>query len=112
MNGKTVILHAARKLGEAARAVLRRQGWSAQDLDWVIPHQANANLLLALGRQLGLPAAKIVSVVEWSGNTSSASIPIALDWAFEQGLLQSGHRLLFLAFGAGFAWGAALGEVT
>jgi 3-oxoacyl-[acyl-carrier-protein] synthase III len=112
MNGKTVILHAARKLGEAARAVLRRQGWSPQDLDLVIPHQANANLLLALGRQLGLPTAKIVSVVEWSGNTSSASILIALDWAYEQGLLRSGHHLLFLAFGAGFAWGAALGKVA
>jgi 3-oxoacyl-[acyl-carrier-protein] synthase III len=111
MNGRTVILHAARKLGEAARAVLLRQGWCAQDLDFVIPHQANANLLLALGRQLGLPAAKIVSVVEWSGNTSSASILVALDWAYEQGLLQSGHHVLFLAFGAGFAWGSALGKV-
>jgi 3-oxoacyl-[acyl-carrier-protein] synthase III len=112
MTGRTVILHAARKLEEAARAVLLCRGWSAQDLDLVIPHQANANLLLALGRQLGLPAAKIVSVVEWSGNTSSASILIALDWAYEQELLQSGHRLLFLAFGAGFAWGAALGQVA
>jgi 3-oxoacyl-[acyl-carrier-protein] synthase-3 len=112
MNGKTVILHAARKLGEAARAVLRCQEWSPQDLDLVISHQANANLLRALGRQLGLPAAKIVSVVEWSGNTSSASILIALDWAYERGLVQSGHHLLFLAFGAGFAWGAALGKVA
>jgi 3-oxoacyl-[acyl-carrier-protein] synthase-3 len=112
MNGKTVILHAARKLEEAAHAVLRCQGWSPQDLDLVIPHQANANLLLALERQLGLSAAKMVSVVEWSGNTSSASILIALDWAYERGLLQPGYRLLFLAFGAGFAWGAALGKVV
>jgi 3-oxoacyl-[acyl-carrier-protein] synthase-3 len=68
-------------------------------------------LLLALGRQLGLPPVKIVSVVEWSGNTSSASILIALDWAFEQRLLRPGSRVLFLAFGAGFAWGSALGIV-
>jgi 3-oxoacyl-[acyl-carrier-protein] synthase-3 len=77
----------------------------------VIPHQANANLLLALGRQLGVPAAKIVSVVEWSGNTSSASLLIALDWAYKQQLMRARSRVLFLAFGAGFEWGAALAKV-
>jgi 3-oxoacyl-[acyl-carrier-protein] synthase-3 len=112
MNGRMVILHAARKLGEAAQAVLARRGWTAQDIDLVIPHQANGNLLVALARQLGVPAAKMVSVVEWSGNTSSASILIALDWAYEQGLLQSGRQVLFAAFAAGFAWGAALGKVA
>jgi 3-oxoacyl-[acyl-carrier-protein] synthase-3 len=112
MNGRTVILHAARKLGEAAQTVLARQGWSVQDVDLVIPHQANGNLLGALARQLGLPATKVVSVVEWSGNTSSASILIALDWAYEQGLLLPGTRVLFAAFGAGFTWGAAVGKVN
>jgi 3-oxoacyl-[acyl-carrier-protein] synthase-3 len=111
MHGKTVILQAARKLGEAARAVLRRHGWSTQDLDLVIPHQANANLLLALGRQLELPTSKIVSVLEWSGNTSSASMLIALDWASEQQKISAGSRILFVGFGAGFTWGAALGMV-
>ncbi len=111
MNGKTVILHAARKLGEAARAVLRRQGWAAKDLDLVIPHQANANLLAALGRQLEIPTAKIVSVLEWSGNTSSASMLIALDWAREHHKIAAGSRILFVGFGAGFAWGAALATV-
>jgi 3-oxoacyl-[acyl-carrier-protein] synthase-3 len=77
----------------------------------VIPHQANGNLLRALGRQLEMPASKIVSVVEWSGNTSSASMLIALDWAYEQQQISSGGRILFLGFGAGFAWGAALGTV-
>jgi 3-oxoacyl-[acyl-carrier-protein] synthase-3 len=112
MNGRTVILHAARKLEEAAQVVLARQGWSAQDVDLVIPHQANGNLLSALARQLGLPSTRVVSVVEWSGNTSSASILIALDWAYEQERLQPGTRVLFAAFGAGFAWGAAVGKVT
>jgi 3-oxoacyl-[acyl-carrier-protein] synthase-3 len=111
MNGKTVILHAARKLGDVARSLLLRHGCSPQELDLVIPHQANANLLLALGRQLEIPTSKIISVVEWSGNTSSASILLALDWAYEQGLIRSGSSILFLAFGAGFAWGAALGKV-
>jgi 3-oxoacyl-[acyl-carrier-protein] synthase-3 len=111
MNGRTVILPAARKLGEAAQAVLAGLGWSAQDLDLVIPQQTNANLLLALGRQFGLPSTKIVSVVEWSDNTSSTSILITLDWAYEQGLLRSGQQVLFAAFGAGFTWGAALARV-
>jgi 3-oxoacyl-[acyl-carrier-protein] synthase-3 len=112
MNGKTVILHAARKLGDAARSLLLRHGWSPQDLDLVIPHQANANLLLALGRQLDIPTSNIISVIEWCGNTSSASMLIALDWAYEQQRISSGRRILFLAFGAGFGWGAALGNVA
>ncbi len=111
MNGKTVILQAVRKLSEAARSLLLRHEWSIQDIHLVIPHQANANLLRALGRQLQIPASKIVSIIEWSGNTSSASLLMALDWAYDQEIIRSGHRILFLAFGAGFSWGAALGEV-
>jgi 3-oxoacyl-[acyl-carrier-protein] synthase-3 len=111
MNGKTVILHAARKLSDAARSVLQRRNLSPEDINLVIPHQANENLLLALGRQLKIPESKIVSIVEWSGNTSSASMLIALDWAYEQKLIHSSGLILFLAFGAGFSWGAALAEV-
>lgn len=109
MNGKTVILQAARKLEDATLSILAENGWSAQDLDLVIPHQANSNLLLALVRQLRIAKSKIVSVLEWSGNTSSASMLIALDWAYEKREIRPGSRVLFLAFGAGFAWGAALG---
>jgi 3-oxoacyl-[acyl-carrier-protein] synthase-3 len=111
MNGKTVILHSARKLADAARSVLHRCNLSAGDISVVVPHQANANLLLAIARQLNIPAEKIVSIVEWTGNTSSASILIALDYAFEQHRINSGNNILFLAFGAGFGWGAALGKV-
>ena len=111
MNGKTVILHAARKLGEAARCVLQRHHLSAPDIGLVIPHQANANLLRAVCRDLSIPAEKCVSVLEWCGNTSSASILIALDWANEQKLVSPGSHVLFLGFGAGFSWGAALGKV-
>ncbi len=112
MNGKTVILHAARKITEAARSVLQRHNLAVQDIDLVIPHQANANLLVAISRQLEIPDTKIVSILEWCGNTSSASILIALDWAYEQHLVRPGSHILFLAFGAGFAWGAALGKVA
>ena len=110
MNGKTVILHAARRIGEAAKWVLKRHQLSPDDIDLVIPHQANANLLLAIVRQLEIPEQRIVSVLEWCGNTSSASILIALDWAYERKLVCAGSWLLFLAFGAGFGWGAALGK--
>ncbi len=112
MNGKTVILHAARKITEAARSILQRHNLAVQDIDLVIPHQANANLLVAISRQLEIPDTKIVSILEWCGNTSSASILIALDWAYERQLISSGSTLLFLAFGAGFGWGAALGRVA
>lgn len=112
MNGKTVILHAARKLSDAARIVLQRHNLSPQDVHLVIPHQANANLLLALGRQLEIPTQRIVSVLEWSGNTSSASMLIALDWAYERQQISAGNKILFVGFGAGFAWGAALATVV
>ncbi len=111
MNGKTVILHAARKISDAARYVLQRHNLKMQDVDLVIPHQANGNLLSAIGRQLEIPIEEIVSIVEWSGNTSSASLLIALDWAYGQQLIRSGKYVLFVAFGAGFGWGAALGKV-
>jgi len=111
MNGKTVILHAARKLTDAARAVLQRHNLAPQDIDLVVPHQANENLLLAIARQLDIAPEKIVSMLQWCGNTSSASILITLDWAYEQQLISSGSYVLFLAFGAGFAWGAILAKV-
>jgi len=111
MNGKTVILQAARKINDAARSLLQRHNLASHDIELVIPHQGNANLLLAIARQLKIPPAKIVSVLEWCGNTSSASILIALDWAYQHQLISSGSHLLFLAFGAGFTWGAALGKV-
>jgi len=112
MNGKTVILHAGRKLSDAARSLLQRNQLTTRDVDLVVPHQANANLLIAIGRQLEIPMAKIASILDWCGNTSSASILIALDWAYEQHLVRPGSHILFLAFGAGFAWGAALGKVA
>lgn len=110
MNGKTVILHAARKVNDAARSLLQRHKLSPDDVHLVIPHQANANLLSAIARQLEIPETRIVSVLDWCGNTSSASILIALDWAYEQQMISSQSFVLFLAFGAGFTWGAALGR--
>lgn len=112
MNGRSVILHAVRKLSEAATAITARHEIALGEIDVVIPHQANANLLRSLGTQLKIPEDRIVSNVARYGNTSSASAFIALQQARQEGRLRPGARVLFLAFGAGFTWGAALGEVS
>lgn len=111
MNGRNVILHAVRKLAEAATAILQQNELTINQIDLVIPHQANGNLLRALSTQLHIPLERIVSNVGYYGNTSGASAFIALAQAKREGRLKSGAQVLFLAFGAGFTWGAALGRV-
>lgn len=108
MSGKNVILHATRKLAQAAKAVLDRAGLSVADVDWIVPHQANGNLLTALERALALPAERVVKNIERVGNTSAASIPIALSEAVADGRIRRGHRVLTLGFGSGFTWGGCL----
>jgi 3-oxoacyl-[acyl-carrier-protein] synthase-3 len=111
MNGRSVILHAVRKLSEAATAITTRNEITCEQIEVVIPHQANANLLRSLSTQLRLPEERIVSNVARYGNTSGASAFLALAQARREGRLLPGARVLFLAFGAGFTWGAALGQV-
>jgi 3-oxoacyl-[acyl-carrier-protein] synthase-3 len=111
MNGRSVILHAVRKLAEAATEIMRRNEITPDQIDVMIPHQANANLLRSLSAQLQLPENRIVSNVARYGNTSGASAFIALNQARREGRLRAGAKVLFLAFGAGFTWGAALGQV-
>ncbi len=112
MNGRSVILHAVRKLAEAATAITARHEITPDQIDVVIPHQANANLLRSLSAQLKIPEDRIVSNVARYGNTSGASAFIALAQAKQEGRLRPGARVLFLAFGAGFTWGAALGKIS
>src|SRR5581483_9896600 len=111
MNGRSVILHAVRKLSEAAAAIMTRNEITLDQIDVIIPHQANANLLRSLGAQLRVPEDRIVSNVARYGNTSGASAFIALWQAKQERRMRPGSRVLFLAFGAGFTWGAALGRV-
>lgn len=110
MNGKNVILHATRKLVQAARAVVDRAGLTLDEVDWIVPHQANLNLLTALERALAVSPGKIVTNIARVGNTSAASIPIAFSEAVASGQVRRGQRILMLGFGSGFAWGGCLLE--
>ncbi len=112
MNGRNVILHAVRKLAEAAVEITERNGLGLDEIDLVIPHQANANLLSALSRKLSLSRERIISNVDRFGNTGGASAFIALWQAYREERLQPGAAVLIVAFAAGFTWGAALCRVT
>lgn len=108
MQGRNVILQAVRKLSDAADRILARNGLSSDQVDLVIPHQANANLIATLARKLCIAPNRIVMNVDRLGNTSGASAFLALSQAHRDGKIRPGSRLLILAFGAGFTWGAAL----
>ncbi|HEY6805066.1 MAG TPA: ketoacyl-ACP synthase III [Pyrinomonadaceae bacterium] len=113
MNGQSVILQASRKMASACQQVLQRNSLTVDDVSWVVPHQANANLLAQVARGIGLKdARKVVSVIEHTGNTSSASMGIALDQLMRSGELRSGDWILMPAFAAGFTWGAGLLRVS
>ena len=110
MVGQSVILQASRKIVAACQTVLERNNLQATDIRWMVPHQANANLLAQVARGLRFPTDQggVISVLEDYGNTSSASMGIALDVLRRSGRIQAGERLLLPAFGAGFTWGAGL----
>lgn len=108
MQGRSVILHAVRKLANAANVITARNGISLDAVDVVVPHQANANLLRALAKKLGMSEERIVMNVDRFGNTSGASAFLALWQANREHRFRSGAYVLILAFGAGFTWGAAL----
>jgi 3-oxoacyl-[acyl-carrier-protein] synthase III len=108
MDGRAVFREAVTRMSEASREVLRRAGVAVADLALVVPHQANARILEAVRQRLELPAEKLFSNVEEYGNTGSASVPLALVQAREEGRIREGDLVLTTAFGAGFHWGAML----
>src|SRR5262249_14590534 len=109
MVGQSVILQASRKMVSACQLVLERNDLSVDDVSWVVPHQANSNLLGQVARVIGLKdRSKVISVIESTGNTSSASMGIALDHLMRSGELRSGDLILLPAFAAGFTWGTGL----
>jgi 3-oxoacyl-[acyl-carrier-protein] synthase-3 len=110
MNGQSVILQASRRIVAACQTVLERNGLAASDARWMVPHQANSNLLRQVARGLRFPTDNdgVVTVLEDTGNTSSASMGIALDTLRRSGRIESKDYLLLPAFGAGFTWGAGL----
>ncbi len=108
MRGPEVFKHAVTNLASVMREVLATTGHQAQDVDWVVPHQANARILDATARKLGLPADKVIVTVDQHANTSAASVPLALDQAVRDGRIKAGHLVVLEAMGGGFTWGAAI----
>lgn len=110
MDGQAVFKFAVRVLAEVAQEVCAAAGVNSADIDWLIPHQANLRIIDATGRKLGIAPEKVVVTVDRHGNTSAASVPLALDEAVRDGRIQRGHKVLLEGIGGGFAWGAALLE--
>ena len=111
MKGREVFRHAVVNLAEVLGEVIDQAGISASDIDWVVPHQANARILDATARKLGLPPEKVVVTVDRHANTSAASVPLALDVAVRDGRVKPGDLVMFEAMGGGFTWGAALARM-
>jgi 3-oxoacyl-[acyl-carrier-protein] synthase-3 len=107
MKGREVFRHAVVNLAEVMEEVLVESGHTAAEVDWVVPHQANARILDATARKLGLPAEKVVVTVDQHANTSAASVPLALDTAVRDGRIKRGDLVVLEAMGGGFTWGAA-----
>ncbi len=108
MNGNAVFRRAVATLDSIARETLDRNGVDKHDLDWFVPHQANMRIISAAAKKLDMPMERVIVTVDEHANTSSASIPLALDVAVRDGRIKRGELLLFEAFGAGFTWGSAL----
>lgn len=108
MEGSRVFKSAVNMLGDVAQSVLAQENLSPEDLDWLVPHQANLRIIMATAKKLNLPEDKVIITLTHQGNTSAASVPMALDHAVRAGKIKSGDLLLLEAFGAGFVWGAAL----
>ena len=108
MNGQGVFKYAVRVLEESARETLAAAGMRIADLDWLVPHQANVRILEATARKLDLPREKLVVTVDHHGNTSAASVPLALDEYVRAGKIRPGQRVLLQGVGGGFTWGSAL----
>ena len=108
MDGQAVFKFAVKVLGEVAHEVLEQAGETADSIDWLIPHQANIRIIQATAKRLGIPMEKVITTLDHHGNTSAASIPLALDEAVRAGKVRAGQRLMVEGVGGGFTWGAAL----
>ncbi|RTE87283.1 beta-ketoacyl-ACP synthase III [Aliidiomarina sp. B3213] len=108
MKGNEVFKVAVQKLSELVQTTLQQHDLSPEELDWLVPHQANFRIIQATAKKLSMPLEQVVLTLDYTGNTSAASVPIALDVAVKDGRIQRGQRVLLEAFGGGFAWGSAL----
>ena len=108
MAGSEVFKHAVKAMDSAVEEALEANGLDRHAVDWLIPHQANLRIIEATAKRLDMPMERVIVTVDKHGNTSSASVPLALDEAVRSGKVQRGHLLLVEAFGGGFTWGSAL----
>ena len=108
MNGQKVFKWAVKEMSALAIKTLEENGLTADDVDWMVPHQANIRIIEAVANKAGVPMERVVVTVQNHGNTSAASVPMALDTAVRDGRIQPGHKILLEAFGGGFTWGSAL----
>ncbi len=108
MQGKEVFKMAVQALEKIVDETLQANGFQQSDIDWLVPHQANRRIIEATARKLKLPMDKVVTTIAEHGNTSAASVPLALDTAIRDGRIQRGVHLMMEAFGGGFTWGSAL----
>lgn len=110
MAGREVFKHAVNNMVQSAKGALTRSGLTADQVDWIIPHQANLRIIDAIADRLGEPREKLVVNLDRYGNTSAATIIVALDELWRSGKLKKGHKVLMAAFGGGFTWGATVVE--
>ncbi|MCB2066730.1 MAG: ketoacyl-ACP synthase III [Erythrobacter sp.] len=108
MSGNQVFRHAVVNLAQVLREVLDQAGVAPDQVDWVVPHQANARIIEGAARKLGLPLERVVMTVDRHANTSAASVPLALDEAMRDGRIKPGQLIVLEAMGGGFTWGASL----
>ena len=111
MDGQAVFKFAVKVLDEVARETVASCGLTIADIDWLIPHQANVRILEATAKKLGIDLSKLVVTVDRHGNTSAASVPLALDLAIRDGRIKPGHKVMLQGVGGGFTWGASLVEM-
>jgi 3-oxoacyl-[acyl-carrier-protein] synthase-3 len=108
MIGNEVFKVAVKTLGRIVDETLEKNGITTSDIDWMIPHQANIRIIQATAKKLKMPMERVIQTVQDHGNTSTASVPMALDVAVRDGTIKRGDLLLLVAFGGGFTWGSAL----
>ena len=108
MEGKEVFKHAVQKLAAVADEVMDKAGVESDEIDWIVPHQANFRIIESTAKKAKIPMEKVIVTVGEHGNTSAASIPLALSAGVNQGRIRPGELLLMEAIGGGLAWGSAL----
>jgi len=108
MEGRAVFKHAVAMISDVVEDTFKATGYTAADIDWFVPHQANQRIIDDSARKLGIAPEKVISTVANHGNTSAASIPLALAAAVAAGRIKRGHLIMMEAMGGGFTWGAVL----